>query len=315
MTNSNSDNRAAVSNITISVDMAHQRLDNFLIKTLKGVPRSHIYRIVRSGEVRVNKGRIKPDYKLQAGDIVRVPPVRVSTPETPVISSHSAESIKGHIIFENENFLVLNKPHGWAVHGGSGVNYGVIEALRTVMPHPQNLELVHRLDRDTSGCLMVAKKRSFLRILHAMFQSGKVYKEYLTLTEGHWTGSKVIEAKLKKNYLLSGERIVKVDETGQTAKTIFKVLKKMKTCELCLAMPVTGRTHQIRVHAEFSGHCIAGDPKYSNKDFNVLLRKQGLNRLFLHASKLTLHFPETSQPLVIEAPLDPSLQALLLKPI
>jgi len=301
-----------VQKLNIMPDSVGQRLDNYLVKKLKGVPRTHIYRIVRAGEVRVNKGRVKPSYRLLEGDIVRVPPVKIASETDKKISTNKAATILQYIIYEDENLLVLNKPSGWAVHGGSGINYGVIEALRAVLPKPQNIELVHRLDKDTSGCLMIAKKRSSLKALHELLQQGKITKEYVALTKGDWRPTKPIEAKLFKNILQSGERIVKVNEAiGQSAKTEFVVQKRFTFCTLVQAKPITGRTHQIRVHAQSVAHPIAGDSKYGDKAFNEMLKSMGLKRLFLHAARLCIPFPGLTKPLIIEAPMGNDLSQIL----
>ena len=314
MTNSTKNDQPAVKMREISDDLAGQRIDNFLMARLKGVPRSKIYRIVRKGEVRVNKGRIKPDYRVKAGDIVRVPPVRVSEPNTAVPTKTLQQRIENAVIYEDQSILVLNKPSGVAVHGGSGINHGVIEALRAQRPDAHFLELVHRLDRDTSGCLLIAKKRSALRDLHEQLREHKMKKIYLTLVKGHWGPKKsIIDAPLLKNTVQSGERMVKVDPEGKFARSIFEPLKCSTEASLLQVRLETGRTHQIRVHATHSGYPIAGDSKYGDDEFNKIMRKKGLKRLFLHASNLTFTLPGTEQTLKVEAPLDDSLQMILTK--
>lgn len=291
-----------------------QRIDNYLINHLKGVPKSFIYRILRRGEVRVNKGRIKPDYRLQSGDIVRVPPLR--RPElvpAPMPGRRLIERIDQSVLYEDPGLLVINKPAGVAVHGGSGVDHGIIEALRVARPEATGLELVHRLDRETSGCLMIAKKRSVLRALHALLrEEGGVDKRYLALLKGRWRGGdRCVTASLKKNVLSSGERVVRVDKEGKASETVFRPLRRYATATLVEAAPLTGRTHQIRVHADHMGQPIAGDEKYGDEAFNAIMRERGLKRLFLHAASLRFTLPDREAPLEVHAPLDADLERLL----
>lgn len=314
MTNSTKNTQSGVQMLEISSDLAGQRLDNFLITRLKGVPRSMVYRIVRKGEVRVNKGRIKPDYRLKAGDIVRVPPVRMSEIDKTIPPKSLQQRIEDSILYEDKSILVINKPSGIAVHGGSGINHGVIEALRAQRADAHFLELVHRLDRDTSGCLLIAKKRSALRDLHEQLREHKMNKIYLTLLKGNWgSKKKIIDAPLLKNTLTSGERMVKVNVNGKSARSIFETVQCRSEASLVKVRLETGRTHQIRVHATYSGHPIAGDSKYGDEEFNKHMRKIGLKRLFLHASSLTFTLPGTEQKLRVEAPLDEQLQSVLKK--
>ena len=291
-----------------------QRIDNFLLKTLKGVPKSMIYRLLRKGEIRVNKKRTKPDYKLVDQDIIRVAPIRISEQPAPVSTKlNIVANLESQILYEDEILLILNKPSGMAVHGGSGVNFGVIEALRALRPQAKMLELVHRLDRDTSGCLVVAKKRSALRHLHEQLRSKKVQKFYHALVKGRWSPklTRVNEA-LKKNDLKSGERVVIVDNiNGKESETRFKVIQHYHNATLVRAFPVTGRTHQIRVHCQIKGHPIACDPKYGHQDFDEQMHSIGLKRLFLHAASIEFTHPRTEQRLKIEAPLETSLQKVL----
>lgn len=298
-----------VQKIEISMESAGQRLDNFLFTYLKGVPKTRIYRIIRKGEVRINKGRIKPDYRLIAGDELRIPPVRQGEERSAIELSQNdklARSILDQILYEDEGLLVINKPAGIAVHGGSGLSFGVIEAVRYLRGSEKTLELVHRLDKDTSGCLMIAKRRSVLRAIHEQLQAGTVEKVYWALVEGRWHGGNSVSAPLKKNQLSSGERIVRVSEDGQPSLTEFKILREYLGSDpivtLMEAKPKTGRTHQIRVHAAHVGNPIVGDPKYGDK---------GSSRLFLHAKKITLMLPGHEEPFSIEAPLDKQLQASL----
>lgn len=305
---------ASVQFFTISDDEAGQRLDNFLLTKLKGVPKSLIYRIVRKGEVRVNKGRTKPDYKLQADDVVRVPPVRVAEKNEAPISTklNKVAELESQILYEDEVMLILNKPSGIAVHGGSGLSFGVIEALRALRPEARFLELVHRIDRDTSGILLVAKKRSALRNLHEQLREKIVQKDYLALVRGQWQSHvKVIKAPLLKNELASGERIVKVSEEGKPSETRFSIEERYATATLVKASPVTGRTHQIRVHTQYASHPIALDDKYGDRDFDSKMQQAGLNRLFLHAYAIRFTHPKTGDEMVVTAPLDKTLKGVL----
>ncbi|MGC6406464.1 23S rRNA pseudouridine(955/2504/2580) synthase RluC [Bisgaard Taxon 45] len=304
----------AVKMLTISEDEAGQRIDNYLLAKLKGVPKSLIYRIVRKGEVRVNKGRIKPEYKLQTNDVVRVPPIRVSEKEQAPISTklNKVSQLENQILFEDEYLLILNKPSGIAVHGGSGLSFGVIEALRTLRPEARFLELVHRLDRDTSGILLVAKKRSALRNLHEQLREKTVQKDYLALVRGQWQSHcKVVNAPLLKNELSSGERIVRVSEQGKPSETRFSIEERYNNATLVKASPVTGRTHQIRVHTQYAGHPIALDDKYGDKQFDEQMSQLGLNRLFLHAFSIRFTHPKTGATLQINAPLDQDMKGIL----
>jgi len=306
--------------VEVAPEFAGQRIDNFLITYLKGVPKTLIYRILRKGEVRVNKGRIKPEYKLQAGDVVRVPPVRVPERDEPVpVAQGLLQRLEAAIVHEDKGLIVLNKPAGIAVHGGSGLSFGVIEAFRQLRPDAKELELVHRLDRDTSGLLMIAKKRSMLRHLHEQLRGDGVDKRYMALVRGNWpTAQKQVRAPLLKSNLRSGERMVEVNEEGKEALTLFKVLRRFGDfATLVEARPITGRTHQIRVHALHAGHCIAGDPKYGDEDFSREIRDLGGKRLFLHAYALTVPLPDGGE-LKVEAPVDEmwakTVERLLLAP-
>lgn len=267
--------------LTIDSEQAGQRLDNWLTTRLKGVPKGKIYRIIRKGEVRVNKSRVKPEYRVMAGDVIRVPPVRVSQ-SAPSVQPHQAllHQLEQSILYEDNQLLVLNKPAGIAVHGGSGISYGVIEGLRKLRPDSKCLELVHRLDRDTSGCLLVAKKRSMLRHLHEIIRQGYIDKIYQAVVLGRWPKRrKQVDAPLRKNEPRAGERIVKVDSQGKRSLTEFEVLQYYPELTLIQAKPITGRTHQIRVHAQFAGHSIVGDEKYGDFTVNRQLKALGFNRL------------------------------------
>jgi len=308
------ENNPSVQFITISADQAGQRIDNFLRTRLKGVPKSMIYRIVRKGEVRVNKKRVKPEYKLADGDELRIPPVRQTATEQAPVSVHldKVAALADAVLYEDDHLLILNKPTGTAVHGGSGLSFGVIEGLRALRPQAHFLELVHRLDRDTSGVLLVAKKRSALRLLHEQLRLKGMQKDYLALVRGEWPSqTKMISAPLLKNILASGERIVRVHNDGKPSQTQFKVEERFSQCTLVKASPLTGRTHQIRVHAQFAGHPIAFDDRYGDAEFDRQLKMSGLHRLFLHAAALRFDHPATGETMRIEAPLDNDLRQCL----
>jgi len=296
----------------IGPEQAGQRIDNFLLARLKGVPKSRVYRILRRGEVRVNRGRVDAAYRLQAGDAVRIPPVRVA--ET-VASAAGAPGLPARleraILYEDDRLLVLDKPSGVASHGGSGIALGAIEALRLARPAAPFLELVHRLDRETSGCLMVAKRRSALRELHAQLRDHAVDKRYLLLARGCWKGGgRRVDLALARDQVRGGERHVRVTGDGQAAATRFTPLERFAAATLMQARPESGRTHQIRVHAAALGHPIAGDTRYGDPAFNAELRARGLRRLFLHAHQLRLALPDGGT-LEVEAPLEGTLLALL----
>ena len=300
--------------VAISSDEAGQRIDNFLLSRLKGVPKSMIYRILRKGEVRVNKKRIKPEYKIQDGDEIRIPPVRVAEREEVAVSPHlqKVAALTDAILYEDDHILVLNKPSGTAVHGGSGLSFGVIEGLRALRPEARFLELVHRLDRDTSGILLVAKKRSALRSLHEQLREKGMQKDYLALVRGQWQSHvKAVQAPLLKNILQSGERIVRVNSEGKPSETRFKVEERYAFATLVRCSPITGRTHQIRVHTLHAGHPIAFDDRYGDREFDKQLAGTGLNRLFLHAAALRFTHPNTGEIMRVEAPLDEQLKRCL----
>ncbi|MBH3440792.1 23S rRNA pseudouridine(955/2504/2580) synthase RluC [Pseudomonas luteola] len=312
MTNPTSSNNG-VQLFEVSSELAGQRIDNYLRTLLKGAPKTLIYRILRKGEVRVNKGRIKPDYRLQAGDIIRIPPMRLPEKDEPApVSQALAELMEAAIVYEDKTLIVINKPAGIAVHGGSGVSLGVIEVFRQIRPDAKDLELVHRLDRDTSGLLMIAKRRSMLRHLHEALRGDGVDKRYHALVRGHWPAAKKqIRAPLMKNNLRSGERMVEVNVEGKDALTEFRVLRRYGDfATLVEAKPVTGRTHQIRVHAKHAGHSIAGDPKYGDEAFSREIRDLGGKRLFLHAASLNVPLPD-GETLQLTAPVDETWAATL----
>jgi 23S rRNA pseudouridine955/2504/2580 synthase len=295
--------KKSVSRHQIGEDAGGQRIDNYLVKLLKGVPKSHVYRILRSGEVRVNGGRAKPDYRIVTGDELRIPPVRVA--ERPVRAAPPvSEELEQAVLFEDEHLLALNKPAGLAVHGGSGVSFGVIEQLRGQRPNARFFELVHRLDRDTSGVLLVAKKRSALTAMHAQLREGQVKKFYLTLVKGVWRNKKqAVRLNLHKYLLASGERRVAVNEDGQDSLTVFELKEAFRDYSLLRAELKTGRTHQIRVHLAHLGFPIIGDDKYGDFELNKLLARGGFKRMFLHAASVGLKHPASGAKLVIEAPL------------
>ncbi|MBM3386143.1 MAG: RluA family pseudouridine synthase [Betaproteobacteria bacterium] len=302
----------AVKWLVVDEESAGQRLDNFLLRHLKGVPKTHVYRIIRSGEVRINKGRCSADSRLGIGDEVRVPPVRVSD-KVAEKAAHPAPAREFPILLEDEHLLALDKPAGVAVHGGSGVSFGVIEQLRQARPQARLLELVHRLDRETSGILLVAKKRSALKHLQDQFRERETGKTYLALVQGEWPARlKVIDAPLHKFVLPDGERRVKVtgkdDPDGQRSITLVKVAQRLQGCTLLEVTIKTGRTHQIRVHLASHGHPIAGDDKYGDFEWNKVLHRQGLKRMFLHAWRLQFNHPIAGDRVALQAELPPELQ-------
>lgn len=297
---------------TIGEDQAGQRMDNYLMTRLKGVPKSRIYRLLRKGEIRVNKKRTKPDYRLCPGDAVRVAPIRLAeTPPVPVPGAALRTYLERNVLLATDDYLVLDKPAGLAVHGGSGVELGLIEALRQARVDPY-LELVHRLDRGTSGCLLVARKRSALRSLQGQLRAGKVRKVYLALVAGRWPrGLDRIDAPLSKNRLPSGEPVVKADAEGKNAGTGFKPVAWYRHATLMEVHLETGRTHQIRVHCQLAGYPLAGDEKYGVEAVNTAMKKRGLNRIFLHAYQLGFTDPASGERVTVESPLPAELRAVL----
>lgn len=306
---------AKVQLIEITEQHSGQRLDNFLLARLKGVPRSRIYRLLRKGEVRVNKGRKEAKFRLNTGDMVRIPPVRVSQEKSVVpVPAVLGRSLQRDILFEDETLIVLNKLPGFAVHGGSGIDSGVIEGLRQQRPEAPFLELLHRLDRDTSGCLLIAKKRSVLRKLHELFRDDVIEKTYLALFAGIWNRKKtLVDAPLLKNVSKGGERMVVVRRAGKPSQTLFRRIRHLAHVQATLvqAEPKTGRTHQIRVHAAWLGHPLVGDQRYGSPEVNREFKSRGFRRLFLHAEKLKFVHPVTGQLLLINAPLPLELVALI----
>jgi len=310
----------AVQFVTIDEAYAGQRIDNYLVTFLKGVPKSRIYRILRKGEVRVNKGRVKPTYKLKVGDVVRIPPIRMSEAKTvPDTLPPALARLKESIIYEDKDLIVLNKPAGIAVHGGSGVNLGVIECMRVLFPLAKRMELVHRLDRATSGCLLLAKKASVLKALHEQIREDKMEKTYVTLLKGVISEKRVkIDEPLRKFVTSSGERMVKVSDDGKSSKTIFfpkqvfaPTNEGFKGATLVDVKLITGRTHQIRVHSLHFDHPVAGDDKYGDAYFNEQMKAIGLKRMFLHARSLRFIHPVTGEVMNPIAPMDQQLTAVI----
>jgi len=294
--------------LRIDETRAGQRIDNFLLRECKGVPKSHIYKAIRGGQVRVNKGRISSDYRLQDGDMVRIPPLRLPEPEQP---RHVPAAVFP-VVFEDEHLMVIDKPAGVAVHGGSGVSFGVIEQLRAARPQEPFLELAHRLDRDTSGLLIIAKRRAALVGLHDMFREIRARKFYWALVQGDWVNDRQhIRFPLLRWLTESGERRVKVDPTGKPAHTIITMQRRFGRFTLVQAELKTGRTHQIRVHLAHSGFPIVGDDKYGDDAIRDQFARQGFKRMFLHSGRLEFNHPVTGQPLALEAALPAACQAVL----
>jgi 23S rRNA pseudouridine955/2504/2580 synthase len=303
---------------TVTLDEAGQRIDNFLMRHFKTVPRSRVYRLLRKGEVRVNRKRVDAEYRIQQGDEVRLPPVRIDavethgrvTPRQP--SSSLLELIERAVIFQDKHLLAIDKPAGVAVHGGSGMSFGVIEALRASRPR-ETLELVHRLDRDTSGCLLVARDRSTLTALHALIRNGGMHKTYLALVAGSWQlGTKRVDAPLATDNRQHGERHVRVAAAGKDSVSIFKPVQFFGPLATLMEVDIpTGRTHQIRVHASFAGHPLLGDDKYGDRERNAELKRHGLKRTFLHAQSVAFDWPGSGVPFHASAPLPGELAAVL----
>ena len=303
---------------TVTLDEAGQRIDNFLMRHFKTVPRSRVYRLLRKGEVRVNRKRVDAEYRIQQGDEVRLPPVRIDAVETdgritpPQPSSSLLELIERAVIFQDKHLLAIDKPAGVAVHGGSGMSFGVIEALRASRPR-ETLELVHRLDRDTSGCLLVARDRSTLTALHALIRNGGMHKTYLALVAGSWQlGTKRVDAPLATDNRQHGERHVRVAAAGKDSVSIFKPVQFFGPLATLMEVDIpTGRTHQIRVHASFAGHPLLGDDKYGDRERNAELKRHGLKRTFLHAQSVAFEWPGSGVPFHASAPLPGELAAVL----
>ncbi|MEQ3723861.1 RluA family pseudouridine synthase [Alcanivorax sp.] len=297
--------------VTIDEGRHGQRLDNFLFTHLKGVPKSRVYRIIRSGEVRINKGRVKQTTRLASGDVVRIPPIRTSeSAAPPAVSEGLAERLRRACVYEDDQLFIFNKPAGLAVHGGSGVSLGLIEALRVMYPGEKEMELVHRLDRDTSGLIMVARRRSFLRKLQRLMQGGQVEKRYWLLCQGFKGKERTLDAPLLK--MMNGnERIVRVSREGKPSVTHFRLLERFAQAQLVEGTLETGRTHQIRVHSQFGGFPLLGDDKYGIAKGEALLAEIGRRRLCLHARTLVFVHPNTGKRLTVTAPLDDDCEAIL----
>ena len=301
---------SGVSHLRIPDDRAGQRLDNFLMSQLKGVPRSRIYRIIRSGEVRVNKKRARQTYRLEAGDQVRLPPVRTAERGQAPVSRELGERLADSLLYQDDQLLIYNKPAGLAVHGGSGIQVGLIETLRSLYPDTAGLELAHRLDRDTSGCIMVTRERPFLRRLQKLMNQGGVTKRYWLLCHDFPGSETSVEAPLEKGGR-GGERIMHVGEGGKSARTDFRLIERFGALALVEATLVTGRTHQIRVHAQHGGFPLLGDPKYGDAQRDRPWRNAGIRRLCLHARSLEFRHPDHGGFLQVEAPLDDALNGAL----
>lgn len=295
-----------VSFIEISEENAGQRLDNFLLTRLKGVPKSHLYQLIRKGEIRVNKKRSKPSDKLEVQDVIRLAPIRVAAVDKPLpISTTLRELLLGCVLYESPHLLILNKPAGLAVHGGSAVSAGLIELARQTWPDVKQLELVHRLDRDTSGCIILSKKTQVLKAMHLLFKSDGLQKNYLALVNDYWPAKlKLLDAPLRKHILQSGERMVKVQRDGKDAITEVRVKQRLNGCTLLDITLKTGRTHQIRVHTQHAGFPVLGDHKYGNKEANAYMASIGLKRMFLHAHRLKFNDPLSGESIDVVAPLD-----------
>jgi len=306
------DRNPGVRHAEISADQAGQRLDNYLLTELRGVPRSHVYRLIRSGQVRVNSGRVQARYRLRTGDRVRVPPVRVGPAPSLPDPETGLAWLAQRIIYEDERMLVVDKPAGLAVHGGSGLDFGLIEGLRSLRPGLKTLELVHRLDRGTSGCVMVAKRRSALRTLHALIRDGEVEKRYLALVRGQWQlGSVDIDTPLSVVRDAAGQK-VRATADGKPALSRFRLVQHYARFASLVEVEIpTGRTHQIRVHAATAGHPVAGDERYGDRDFNARCAERGLRRMFLHAQLVSFSWPDNGEAFAVSAPLPDELRAFL----
>lgn len=298
--------------LTADENDSGQRLDNYLVRELKGIPRARLYRALRKGEVRVNKGRVRADYRLVPGDLIRIPPLHRSVASSPAtIPRQQIVQLVQRVVYEDDNLLVMDKPSGLAVHGGSGLSFGLIECLRQMRSDATYLELVHRLDRDTSGLILIAKRAIILRELHRQLREKHIDKRYFALVAGKWPKAvRVVDAPLEKNVLQSGERMVRVSREGKKAVTEFSVVERLQGATLLEARPITGRTHQIRVHASHAGFPLLGDDKYSNDRSEDFARQIGLKRLFLHAASLHFSLPEIGE-LSLQARLDDNLEKIL----
>jgi 23S rRNA pseudouridine955/2504/2580 synthase len=299
--------------LEVSEDDVGQRLDNYLLARLKGVPRTHVYKLIRKDEVRINKKRTSADQRVQAGDLIRVAPVRIAerSAQAPV-SDRMGDVLNAAVLYEDDALIVLNKPAGWAVHGGSGVNLGLIEAVRQWQEHAGRWELAHRLDRDTSGCLIIAKKPSILKALQADWENFQ--KTYLALVDGQWAAKdKFVDAPLQKNVLQSGERVVKVSSEGKASLSEFAIVQQWDKATLVRVKLHTGRTHQIRVHAQWKKHPLLGDDRYASDASKETSKKLGVKRLMLHAMQLIFKHPVSGELLTVEAQLPTDIQKIVSK--
>ena len=306
--------KTSVKHYRVTIENADQRIDNFIISYFKGMPKTRVYRLLRKGEIRVNKKRIVASYRLCEGDDVRLPPVYLEETAKLAPPSQTTQTLLSErILYEDEDLIVLNKPSGMSVHLGSTVRIGVIEALRHMYPKFPNMELAHRLDAETSGCLVIAKRKSILRELHALLREGKVQKIYWALTLGKWKDSELrVDVPLHKDYQDGTKHVVEVNSKGKEALTVFHTIKSFKReASLMEVKLMTGRTHQIRVHAEHRGHPIAGDDRYGDVEFNKLVHQLGLHRMFLHARAIDFTLPSKDKHIKVEAPLDPELKAIV----
>lgn len=306
--------KTEVRHVKIEKDDEGRRLDNYLISQLPKIPKTHIYRLLRKGEVRINRGRVKQSYRLKVGDLLRIPPIYLDSRENtkkqlPTPSAQLLKKLKQSILFENEDFLIIDKPHGLAVHGGTGISATLINALNRLYAKDASLTLVHRLDRETSGCLIIAKNRRALNAFHQLLRENKIKKTYIALVKGHWPKQrKMIDASLSKNRLRSGERMVEIDPQGKASLTVFEPIQYFPSATLVKIILHSGRMHQIRVHAAHAGHPIAGDSKYGDRNFNQQMKNLGLKRLFLHSSELSFIDPIHSKRVHVLAPLSESLE-------
>ena len=311
--NSNKPQKTGVSTVEIGPAQLGQRLDNFLFKHLQNVPRTRVYRIIRKGEVRVNKKRCKPEYKLEAGDVVRIPPIQLEpvSDGKPQPPASLLKQLEDRTLFQNPHLIIVDKPAGVAVHAGSGVSFGVIDAMRALHPD-EDIELVHRLDRDTSGCLVLARHRQALLTLQRLMRDDSLHKQYIAVVRGNWPNHLTsIDLPLRKYHMTNGERRVRVDRAGKWASSRVQLLQGGSRYSIIRVELVTGRTHQIRVHCQSQGHEIAGDDKYGNSEFNRDMRKRGLRRLLLHAASLELPQTDYTPEIVINAPLPDEFESLM----
>lgn len=301
--------------VKVNDELAGQRIDNFLINYLKNVPKSHIYRLLRKGQIRVNKRRIKAFYRILTEDIIKIPPLLIEDAGKKAAPSQiTLKLLNNRILYEDDNLLIINKPSGLSVHAGSTVRIGIIEMIRHLYPKLPHIELAHRLDSETSGCLILAKKKRILREVHELLREGKINKIYWALTKGRWKKSEtMVDLPLLKDYQDGGKHVVEVHPTGKRAMSEFYIVRTYQDSTLVEVKLLTGRTHQIRVHATYMQHPIAGDDRYGDVKYNQKMKQLGLKRLFLHARSINFTLPATDQPITVEAPLDLELTSFLKK--